>query len=282
MREVENYGGMYSSLDDIIENLGGTDDEDFLSSVPLEVLLQSIDKQFEDPEEYINNDFVQAFVDNIEFIRVHPDDEVMDETDVVERRELFILHMVKSFEKWLGLGVNEIEGKPDAEQDDIIQYVYRFFLLDIKKNFTNLVLNYIDDHRDEIYELFKDASSASKLVFKNEINDEFDITVLSNLGPVVNHILNDVRNNLDDCTEFFRLCEGNSASENLESTRNYFNDFIICGNFIDSYIGLLNDDLLDTIKSKVRNKILKKYPKRKNINPIEVETEEVVEDTATE
>ena len=40
MKEVESYGGMYSSFDDIIENLGGTDDEDFLNNVPLEVLLQ--------------------------------------------------------------------------------------------------------------------------------------------------------------------------------------------------------------------------------------------------
>ena len=270
MNEVENYGGMYMSLDNIIANLGGTDDEDedFLSNVPLDVLTQSIDKQFDDPEEFINNDFVQAFINNIEYERshYHTEDEDMD---IEERREKFILYMVKSFESRLGLGFNDIDSKPEEEQNDIIQYVYRFFLMDIRKNFVNLIMNYIDENSEAIYDKYKDLSNASQAVFKNEITDEVDITVLANLSPIIDYILDDVSFNMDDCLKFFTLCEGKSANINLESTRDYFNDFIICGNFIKNYINLVDDDLADTIKSKVRNKILKKYPKRKNLNPVE-------------
>lgn len=278
MKEVESYGGMYSSFDDIIENLGGTDDEDFLNNVPLEVLLQSIEKQFEEPEEFTNNDFVQAFIDNCEYAKQHLDEDD-DITELDERRERFVLEIVKLFEKWLSLGFNDIENTPDAEQNDIIQYTYRFFLMDIKRNFTNLILNYIDENKEALYDRFKDASTASKAVFKNEIDNELDITILSNISPVVDYIMTDISTNLDDCIKFFELCTSDGANINIELSQQYFTEFKICGNFIRKYVERVNRDLLDTIKSKVRNRILKKYPKRTSINTqIDGEVEEVLND----
>ena len=67
------------------------------------------------------------------------------------------------------------------------------------------------------------------------------------------------------------------ANINLELSQQYFTEFKICGNFIRKYTERVNRDLLDTIKSKVRNRILKKYPKRTSINtPMESEVEEVL------
>ena len=68
----------------------------------------------------------------------------------------------------------------------------------------------------------------------------------------------------------------------LEYVQSAYNDFELTGNFIEKYLDMIDDDFLTEIQSKMRNKILKKYPKRvRNMEMVE-EDDELVEDEINE
>ena len=50
------------------------------------------------------------------------------------------------------------------------------------------------------------------------------------------------------------------------------------GNFVEKYLEMLNDEFLIEIQSKMRNKILKKYPKRVRKNTVEEDFPEIEDD----
>ena len=57
-----------------------------------------------------------------------------------------------------------------------------------------------------------------------------------------------------------------------------YNNFELTGNFIEKYVSMINETFLMEIQSKMRNRILKKYPKRvRNVN-----TEEKYDDLLEE
>lgn len=249
-----NTNNIFYDESDDIEN------ELFLSAIPLNLLEEAIKSQFNDPLEYRKTDYVKSFINKYEFSvnNMYEDDQA--ELDSLQSD--FIEFMEKMFYNYLQIGIDNIYDYNADTQHELIHFTYKFFINDIKKNFVNLVCNIIDTRKDEITSISNRKKDVIYLNFRSEINDEYDVLVLSNLSTIINYVLS------SDYTvdEFFDLCESinNNSQLELQYVRRKFDAFILTGNFVPSYKKMINKDFKNEIESKVRNKILKKYPKRKS------------------
>lgn len=236
------------------------ENELFLSAIPLNLLEEAIKSQFNDPLEYRKTDYVKSFINKYEFSinNMYEDDQAEIET----LQSDFIEFMEKMFYNYLHIGIDNIDDYNADNQHELIHFTYKFFINNIKKNFVNLVCNIIDKKKDEITSISNKKKDVIYLNFKSEINDEYDVLVLSNLAAIINYILS-----LDyTIDEFFDLCESNNNTSqlDLQYVKDKFDSFVLTGNFVPLYKKMINKEFKNEIESKVRNKILKKYPKRKS------------------
>lgn len=248
------------------------DNELFLSSIPLNLIEEAIKSQFDDPLEYRKTDYIQSFLNKYQFSLDNMYEE--DQNELNELHDDFIEFIKTIFYEYLSIGMPNIEDRPEEYQHQLIHYAYRYFITNIKKNFTSLIINYIDRNKDEISNLFVKKKDVIYLNFKSEISDEFDVLLLSNLSSIIEHILTEEY----DVDKFFELTTNDELSVELEFVKKAFNEFDLTGNFIQSYITMVDKYFRNELESKVRNKILKKYPKRKK----EIITEEDDESEITD
>ena len=100
------------------------------------------------------------------------------------------------------------------------------------------------------------------MAFKAEIDDDDEVSILANLSEVIEDIFEEMKNDFD-IDQFFDLCEAEEPSLELSFVRKAYDSLDLTGNFISKYIDLIVDSyFIIEIQSKVRNKILKKYPHR--------------------
>ena len=247
------------------------EDELFLCDIPLDVLTSSIESQFQYPLEYRKKDYVQSFITKYEFSVENMDEDEMFSLEMYHdefiaykclENDEKILNMLKLFDQYLNVGFVDIDNKSEDDQHDLIHLTYRFFIKNIKKNFVNMITNYINENRDEITSSTafrkKDVTS---LNFKSEIDDEYDVLVLANLSDIIDAALTDMKSEYD-VEQFFKLCECDEPILELDFVRSRYEKMEITGNFLESYSDMVNEDFKIEIQSKIRNRILKKYPKR--------------------
>lgn len=239
------------------------EDEIFLSEVPLELLEQSIKTQFESPAEYRKKDYVQTFITNYNYSVENLED--MINTDEVDREELerlrldFVGFMTKMFDAYLGVGI-DTDALDDDDTNNMILLVYGFFIKNIKKNFVSLIMNYMEEHKKEIVEDLPKRKDVTTLNFKNEIDNDDDVAILSNLSDIIDDILS-MELTVD---EFMKLVQPKSCSLEYEFVKEHLDDFTITGNFVPYYTKMVDEHFKTELESKIRNKILKKYPKRES------------------
>ena len=245
------------------------DDELFLCDIPLDILKSSIKYQFQYPLEYRKKDYIQSFITKYEFSI-----ESMDEDDMFSLEmyhDEFMGFMLKTFDEYLNVGFVDFDNKSEEDQHDLIHLTYRFFIKNIKKNFVNVILNYIDENKNELNDSLERKKDVTSLSFKTEIEDEYDILVLANLADIINKALDDIRSAYD-VDQFFKLCATDEPILELDYVSSRYENAEITGNFLEKYVDMVDSEFRFEIQSKVRNKILKKYPKRilnQNIKEIE-------------
>ena len=235
------------------------DDELFLSEIPVEVLQNSIDTQFQYPLEYRKKDYIQSFIMKYQFSldNLFDDDLVLLQVQY----DRFISFIEKTFSTYLNVGFPNIDSLDEDDVLEMIHLTYRFFIKNIKKNFVNVVINYIENNREEIVNNYESKKDITSLNFKLELEDTFDTLVLSNLGSIIRDLLENLKTK-DDVDYFFDLCKSDEHVLELEYVINGYEEMEITGNFIESYIDMVDESFIIELQSKVRNKILKKYPKR--------------------
>lgn len=257
------------------------DDEVFLSEVPIDILESSIKEQFNDPLEYRKKDYIQSFITKYSY---SVDNMMEDDLVLIEAiHDNFLIFIKNLFYERLHIGFVDLGDIDEDEQHELIHLVYRFFIKNIKKNFVNLVLNYIEENKKEIllsYEKKKDVTSNT---FKGELSDEFDVVVITNLDDIINDALDSVRAE-EDVEKFLTLCNGKGTCLELEYMKHAYTEAKVTGNFVSEYIDMVDGNFKVEIQSKVRSKILRKYPvrtKRTMDMDDENETNEVVENPET-
>lgn len=234
--------------------------DSFLSELPLSLIKENIISQFDNPLEYRKKDYIQTFISMYRCAEENADvyeDEDID--SITELRDDFYSFMIKMFSDYLGLGFNDFWDMSKEDQDDMIHYVYRFFIVNMKKNFSCYIVNYIDSHRGEFcHNDDEKKRDVTTLSLKKCITDPEDIYILANLGEVIDSILTD-EITIDD---FFEKCDKDESCLETRFVIDKFDKFQLTGNFVDAYVDMLDDDFRLELEIKIRNKILKKYKKK--------------------
>lgn len=252
------------------------EDELFLSEVPIELIQSSIKTQFEEPLEYRKKDYVQSFITKYTFSKENllEDDVIM--LDVY--RDRFLQFIENIFYNSLSIGFTNLDDMGEDDQHELIHLTYRFFIKNIKKNFVNLIVNYINQNKSELQQTYTKKKDVTSLNFKTEIDDDYDILVLSQLGDIIENIIDTIKQS-DDVMSFFDLCMADEPILELEYVKNAYTEMELTGNFIENYLNMIDEEFLSEIQSKIRNKILKKYPKRVRKTDIEEVDEQDVDDS---
>lgn len=235
------------------------DDEAFLSDLPIDLIISSIETQFDSPLEYRKIDYVQTFINKYNLMKEND----IDEDDNLENfHDEFFRFIEQIFQDKLSIGFPNIDDMNDDDQCEMVHLTYRFFIKFIKKNFVNLIKNYIKENPNEITSTYEKKKDVTTINFKAEIDNDYDILVLSYLGNIIEDVLEQFRE-LDDVNEFLDYCQSDEYILELAYVKKSFNNMTLTGNFIPKYIDMIDDEFKVEIESKVRNSILKKYPKRK-------------------
>ncbi len=232
--------------------------DQFLSEVSINLLKENIKAQFEDPLEYRKKDHITPFIARYQWckdnVNVYEDEEM---EDIVDLRDEFYNFLQVMFKNYLNIGIPNFSDFGEEQQDDLIHYTYRFFIMNIKKNFTCLMMNYINKNR-ESYEIDEDRrKDVTSLSFKREVTDPIDVYILSNLHSIIEDIMAE-EISVDD---FFENCDDENCLE-TQFVSGAYDRFEIVGNFVNAYKEMIDSDFIAEIESKIRNKILKKYKKK--------------------
>lgn len=235
--------------------------EKLLADAPLSLIMQGIETQFDDPLEYRKKDYVQTFITKYDYCRENQDEETKDEID--EYLANFLSFMEELMENNLHVGFPNLNDLNDEDALELIHLTYRFFISNIKRNFINLVSNYLENHKEELVSDLEERKDITTLNFKDQITDSDDILLLSNLDKVVREILSTEF----DVDGFLGLIEDPDNME-LEFVSEKYEEFQITGNFVPNYIEMVDEDFRHTLETKLRNQILRKYANRKKLKKI--------------
>lgn len=248
-------------MENISNDIFSGEDENFLSELSFDVLQDSIREHFTYPEKYKNRDFISLYLNKIALMKDNSlDDDVIMLDDELERFKIFISNL---FEESLSIGINVLN-EPEYSDDDVFDTIlvaYRFFICKIKKNFSNIILNFIEKNKEELISKYDfktiDVTLSS---FKNDNISKEDKILLSQLGHIIDDTFEELVS-IDDIDEFFDLCIGNEVSIELESVRGAFDRMELTGNFISKYISMVSDSFKIELQTKVRKTILKRIRK---------------------
>lgn len=251
------------------------EDELFLSEIPIHILMSAIKTQFDEPLEYKKKDYVQSFITKYTFTK----EELLEDDliDLENNRDEFLRFMLTMFEEYLNVGFVDFDQLSEDDQHEMLHITYRFFMKNIKRNFVNVIFNYIKENKATLSGRYEKKKDVTAMNFKDEIGDEYDTLILSNLADVIEDVLQIVKES-NDIFKFLRLCDSGEPCLELQMVDDWFHEFTLTGNFIEKYVDMIDDDFLIEIQSKLRNRILKKYPYRKRKesggeDQIEVESE---------
>lgn len=229
--------------------------EVLLSDLPLDIIIGSITTQFNDPIEYRKNDFVQSFITRYQLTKDNIEEEE-DEEELAEVYDKFVSFMENIFHEKLGLGIPELDDMSEDDQLELIHYMYRFFIINIKKNFMMYILDYIEDHKEELAEALPKKKDVSTASLKQAVTDPDDLTILVSIADAIEMVLSDENVSVED---FLDLAHGDDANLENEYISEAFDDFKINGNFVAKYFKMATESFRIEVECEVRHKILKKY-----------------------
>ena len=231
----------------------------FLSEISIPLMKEGLKEQFKHPLDNKNN-YVEVFIDKykygLELSRELDDDEFKGKLSSM--RDEFMGYMLKKFSNKLSLGLPTFEEQDIETQDEMVQNIYTYFILNMKKNFVNLVMNYTKDYKKSILDTFKKKKDVTSLSFKKEITNSDDLVIISNLKDIINMVINTEF----EVNQFIELTTHDECYEN-EWLLEAYENIDVTGNFVENYLRYADDELINEIESKIRNKILKKYRKVK-------------------
>ena len=233
-----------------------TDAEIFLSDEPINILKQHIRAQFSDPMNY-KFDYVGSYIESFRMsvLQIETDD---DENDLERMNDDFIRFLLNIFDKYLGLGFPDFEEKSYEDQLDILHMTYRYFIVNIKHNFSSFCLNYILRNKRELSDTLPKKKDVSSLNLKRDGIDADDIVIVSNLYTIILNIIEQDH----DVDEFILNSDVNDPRLETDMMNEYYENFTVTGNFYPEYRKMLNTPFIKEIESKLRNKILKPYKKK--------------------
>nr|DAS58587.1 MAG TPA: hypothetical protein [Caudoviricetes sp.] len=235
------------------------DTEMMLTEIPIDVLEENIRKQFSDPLNNHKMDYLTNFITKYKYSKevVEMNEDEDEKMNIEQFRSEFITFMTEIFRENLDIEFPIIDEMLEEDQDEVLHFTYRFFIINIKHNFVNMILNYIDKFKSDICETLPRKKDISTLTFKCDIEDPEDVLILSNLNLVIDYILS----RKIDVSEFLEMTDRDEPTLERFLLESFYDDTKVVGNFMDKYIQMINRNFKIEIESNVRNQILRKYIK---------------------
>jgi len=134
--------------------INGFDIERILGDLPLDIIKENIKSQIDDPLTFMTNHCDQVY---------ETLDEAMDELghideyryEINEIRDDFNSFLVTELDTRFSLGI-DLDNLQTYEMEEIGKYSYEFFVVDLKRNITNFLMNYICLNKSYLASLFTD------------------------------------------------------------------------------------------------------------------------------
>ena len=105
-------------------------------------------------------------------------------------RSKFVSFVRDQLYQLLSIGLPDLEERSIKEQNKILSVVYRYFILNIRRNFLNLCKGYIEEHKNDLAKTYKRSADITALAQKNRVADNRDLVILSSLPEILRDVMN--------------------------------------------------------------------------------------------
>ena len=238
------------------------DSESFLSEVPVNLLKENLINQFNSPSKFNTADIMKGFIQSYKYSKADAmDDENEDALLEIESiRSDFISFVLMLFKERFGIGMPNIGDASEEDQDELLHFTYRFFIMNIRKNFVNAICNYVIDHADELKGIGNREKDITTIAYKRELDEPY-LQIISNLEDIVNHIFTIMKNEFT-IYDFLNICDSEIPSLETQLVISAYDADRLTGNFVEKYINSVSDSLRFDIEVKVRNLLFNHFRKR--------------------
>lgn len=230
--------------------INGFDIERILGDLPLDIIKENIKSQIDDPLTFMTNHCDQVY---------ETLDEAMDEIghideyryEINEIRDDFNSFLVTELDARFSLGI-DLDNLQTYEMEEIGKYSYEFFVVDLKRNITNFLMNYICLNKSYLASLFTDEYKRKDVTttnMKKLTKNKDDVVILANIISVIYNILE-----LElDPEDFMELAvePGDYAGE---AVKEYVRSFKIANNFVYNLfneVKYIHNDIIDEFASEI-------------------------------
>lgn len=174
-----------------------TDSERFniLESLSDEILIESIKDQIMSNkfELFEKESLIDIFEKRYSNVLNYYKDDVSMTQELDELRTKFFLEIEKSLYNRFGISINE----DLSERYLILKSLYNHLVLNNKDSYVNFFLDFINKNKDSITTSIEATKSIESFVMKKQNMDKDIITILTNLHPIVNYIMDVELDNID-------------------------------------------------------------------------------------
>jgi len=230
--------------------INGFDIERILGDLPLDIIKENIKSQIDDPLTFMTNHCDQVY---------ETLDEAMDELGHIDEYRYEINEIGDDFNSFLvteldtrfSLGI-DLDNLQTYEMEEIGKYSYEFFVVDLKRNITNFLMNYICLNKSYLASLFTDEYKRKDVTttnMKKLTKNKDDVVILANIISVIYNILE-----LElDPEDFMELAvePGDYAGE---AVKEYVRSFRIANNFVYNLfneVKYIHNDIIDEFASEI-------------------------------
>lgn len=230
--------------------INGFDIERILGDLPIDIIKENIKSQIDDPLVFSTNHCDQVY---------ETLDEAMEEIghideyryELQEMRDEFNTFLVIELDERFGLGVDR-DNLQGFEIEMIGKNAYEFFVVNLKENITNFLLNYITMNKSELAGFFTDEYKRKDVTTSNMkklTKNKDDVIVLSNIISIIYHILD-----LELDPEDFMELAVEPGEYCGEVVKEYVRDFKIANNFVYKLFNEIkysHNDIIDEFASEI-------------------------------
>lgn len=230
--------------------INGFDIERILGDLPLDIIKENIKSQIDDPLTFMTNHCDQVY---------ETLDEAMDEIghideyryEINEIRDDFNSFLVTELDTRFSLGI-DLDNLQTYEMEEIGKYSYEFFVVDLKRNITNFLMNYICLNKSYLASLFTDEYKRKDVTttnMKKLTKNKDDVVILANIISVIYNIL-DLELDPEDFMEL-AVEPGDYAGE---AVKEYVRSFKIANNFVYNLfneVKYIHNDIIDEFASEI-------------------------------
>lgn len=262
-------------MSEIFNEYYDIDAHSYLRGASVDLVIEYLKEQIESPYEYQKRNYVDEFIGDYNFSKksltedyeqaVGVEAEELQESliELEQFRDKFINVFTELMYESLSLGFAEFDDTSIEFQNKVMSIVYKFFILNIKRNYKNLCLTYIEENKNELAKAFKRSGDMTALAQKNRITDSRDITILSSLRDIIRQAILIPY----DIDQFVLATYGNDPPEYDQILmKELIDNDIITGNFVPLYLKMVTEEMLDNIEFEIRYEILNQYATSLNEN----------------